>query len=122
MAIEPEESFGTPEWVVTFGDMMSLLLTFFIMLISLSEVKQEEKFQALVESFHRQFGHDSTISSTIPGNFKPRNSPLAKLATMGRARRFNIMKGGVKTPAPVGDHPTVRIVHPGSRTASGTSF
>ncbi|MGI9443328.1 MAG: flagellar motor protein MotB [Rubripirellula sp.] len=32
---EPEEM-GIPEWVVTFGDMMSLLLTFFIMLVSLS--------------------------------------------------------------------------------------
>jgi chemotaxis protein MotB len=32
---EPEEM-EIPEWVVTFGDMMSLLLTFFIMLVSLS--------------------------------------------------------------------------------------
>ncbi len=38
---------GVPEWVVTFGDMMSLLLTFFIMLFFISyflwSMYQEEK-------------------------------------------------------------------------------
>ena len=47
MAEEEDSGGGIPEWVVTFGDMMSLLLTFFIMLVSLSEIKQEEKFQAI---------------------------------------------------------------------------
>ena len=36
---ENDSSPGVPEWVVTYGDMMSLLLTFFIMLVSLSELK-----------------------------------------------------------------------------------
>jgi chemotaxis protein MotB len=30
---------GAPEWMVTFGDMMSLLLTFFILLFSVAKVK-----------------------------------------------------------------------------------
>ena len=54
MAIEEEPEAGIPEWVVTFGDMMSLLLTFFIMLVSMSEIKEEERFQALVQSMRRQ--------------------------------------------------------------------
>ena len=41
MLIEEEPSAGVPEWVVTFGDMMSLLLTFFIMLVSMSEIRQD---------------------------------------------------------------------------------
>ena len=53
---EAEDEIGIPEWVVTFGDMMSLLLTFFIMLVSLSEIKEEETYQALVNSLQRQFG------------------------------------------------------------------
>ena len=48
MMIEEQEGPGIPEWVVTFGDMMSLLLTFFIMLLSMSEMKQEERYQAMV--------------------------------------------------------------------------
>lgn len=111
---------GVPEWVVTFGDMMSLLLTFFIMLVSMSEVKQEEKFQAMVESMRRQFGYDAVMHSPVPGHARPRNAKLASLATIGRAQRLNLMKGGDKTNAPTGDHPRVRIVRPGSRTAIGT--
>ena len=49
---------GVPEWVVTFGDMMSLLLTFFIMLVSMSEVKEQERYQAMVDSIRQRFGHD----------------------------------------------------------------
>ena len=74
MAIEEEPEAGIPEWVVTFGDMMSLLLTFFIMLVSMSEMKQDEKFQAVAESFRRQFGHDLSAASLVPGDFRPRNS------------------------------------------------
>lgn len=111
---------GIPEWVVTFGDMMSLLLTFFIMLVSMSEIKKEEQYQALVESFRRQFGHDSSMESVIAGNAKPRNSNMAKLATMGRAKRFSTHAGGDKVKAPVGDSPQVRIIRPGSKTAVGT--
>jgi chemotaxis protein MotB len=111
---------GIPEWVVTFGDMMSLLLTFFIMLVSLSEVKQEEKYQAMMESLRRQFGHDTSNLSLIPGEMRPRNASMAAIANMGRAKRHNLMQGGDKTKAPTGDHPRVRIVRPGSRTTIGT--
>ncbi len=110
---------GVPEWVVTFGDMMSLLLTFFIMLVSMSEVKQHEKYQAMVDSMRRRFGYDAAIVSLVPGSAKPRNSVFAKLATMGRASRFNIMKGGDKVQAPVGDYPRVQFIRPGNKTAVG---
>ncbi len=121
MAIEEEDSGGDiPEWVVTFGDMMSLLLTFFIMLVSLSEMKEEEKFQAMVESMRQQFGHAASRVSMVPGDMRPRNSALAKLATMGRAQRENTESGGDKVKAPVGEHPRVMIVRPGSKTAIGT--
>ncbi len=97
-----------PEWVVTFGDMMSLLLTFFIMLVSLSEVKQKEKYQALVDSMRRQFGHDTSIASLAPGQHKPRNAQLARLSSQGRSLRANTMNGGDKVKAPVGENPRVR--------------
>jgi len=120
MAIDLEnESAGIPEWVVTFGDMMSLLLTFFIMLLSLSEVKQEEDYQAMMESLKKQFGHDMSAKSIVPGQTRPRNSAMAKMATMGRARRFDLHKGGDKVKAPVGDNARVVMVRPGSRTTIG---
>ncbi len=120
MAIEEEEPIGIPEWVVTFGDMMSLLLTFFIMLVSLSEMKEEEKYQAMVDSMKRNFGFDASSVSMVPGDFRPRNSSITKLATMGRAKRKDTMRGGDKVQAPSGDNPRVRIVRPGSKTSIGS--
>jgi len=119
---DEDQGAGVPEWVVTFGDMMSLLLTFFIMLVSLSEIKEKEKFQALVESLQRQFGYRDSQVSITPGNVRPRNSNLRRLATLGRARRFDTHRGGDRVSAPVGDYPQVRIVRPGSRTTVGTAI
>ncbi len=119
MAIEEEEEAGIPEWVVTFGDMMSLLLTFFIMLFSMSEVKQEEMYQAMLEALRKRFGHDASTISMIPGAIQPRNSALAKLASMGRARRAHTMKGGDKVKAPVGDHPRVMSFRQAERSGRG---
>ncbi len=55
---EEEAAPGVPEWLVTFGDMMSLLLTFFIMLFSMSEMKQEQKYQAVMEALHQMIFSD----------------------------------------------------------------
>jgi chemotaxis protein MotB len=41
---------------MTFGDMMSLLLTFFILLVSLSEIKKEDEWKAVVEEVKKSFG------------------------------------------------------------------
>ena len=121
---EPQDdSAGVPEWVVTFGDMMSLLLTFFIMLFSMSEIRQEQKFQAMLESMRRTFGYDSSMVSAAPGTHRPQNSRLAKLASLGRARRANIMKGGAPVKAPVGDHPRVTALTPDADpTIAGAVF
>ena len=109
-AIQEEEQAGVPEWVVIFGDMMSLLLTFFIMLVSMSEINQKEQYQAMVESMRRRFGHDTAVFSPIPGPARPNSSKLTKMSTMGRARRLDTMRGGDKVRAPVGDSPRVQQI------------
>jgi chemotaxis protein MotB len=109
-----------PEWVVTFGDMMSLLLTFFIMLVSMSEIKQEDKFQALVDSMREQFGYTLSPDSLAPGDVKARTSAFSVMSTMGRAKKKNTAKGGVPEKAPVGEEPMVRIIRPGRVTAIGS--
>ena len=38
---------GVPEWVVTYGDLMSLLLCFFILLAAFSEIKQERAKESM---------------------------------------------------------------------------
>lgn len=116
---EPDE-IGIPEWVVTFGDMMSLLLTFFIMLVSLSEIKEEETYQALVDSMQRQFGYARTLDALTPGESRPRSSAFTTLATTGRAKKKDTATGGVPEKAPTGEEPLVRVVRPGQMTAVGS--
>lgn len=46
---------GLDDWVMTYGDMMSLLLTFFVLIVSFSSM-QETKFEQAVSSLHEAFG------------------------------------------------------------------
>lgn len=45
-----------PEWVLTFGDMMSLLLCFFILLAAFSEIKKPREYQQLIDSINSAMG------------------------------------------------------------------
>jgi chemotaxis protein MotB len=119
---EEDQPIGIPEWVVTFGDMMSLLLTFFIMLVSMSEIKHETQYQALVDSMRKQFGYNKSMESLAPGDVKPRVSQFSVLSTTGRAKRKDTTKGGVPEKSPVGDEPQVRIIRPGKMTAVGSTI
>jgi chemotaxis protein MotB len=96
---------SVPEWVVTFGDMMSLLLTFFIMLVSMSELKVEHRVQALLESIRESFGY-TTGQAGAPGksfqSAKPSFLPMA-----GRPGKPDENKGGNQDQAPDGPHVTV---------------
>ena len=54
-AKKPEEQEeGSPAWMTTFGDMMTLLLTFFVLLVSMSVIREEE-FEAARKSLREVF-------------------------------------------------------------------
>jgi chemotaxis protein MotB len=59
---------GAPAWLATFADMMSLLLTFFILLLSFSSVSEDKFKQAMMsmEGGFRPFPAMSGFVSTIP--------------------------------------------------------
>lgn len=48
---------GAPAWVVTYGDLVTLLLTFFVLLLSMSEVKQDQKMIEFMQSVKDAFGY-----------------------------------------------------------------
>jgi chemotaxis protein MotB len=54
----PARDAGAPSWFVTYADLMSILLTFFIMLAAMSELKSEHRVNQAVDSLHKQFGSD----------------------------------------------------------------
>jgi chemotaxis protein MotB len=54
-----------PFWMTTYGDIMTLLVTFFVLLISMSEVRMK-KFQDAISNFQRQPGVFSGRNSVVP--------------------------------------------------------
>ena len=65
-APEKAEARGIPAWVVTFADLMTLLMCFFVLLLSFSEM-DVAKFKQLSGSMKEAFGVQSEIEvKTIP--------------------------------------------------------
>jgi len=121
LAAMDDEAAGVPEWVVTYGDMMSLLLTFFIMLVSLSEVAGNEKYRAVLNSLQNYVGYRNTPLAP-PGKSFPLNSMIAKLATLGSFLDNEEGRGGVKREAPEGAHIRVLRKREGSPFQVGESI
>lgn len=114
---------GVPEWVVTYGDMMSLLLTFFIMLVSLSEIVAEEKYRAVVDMLDAYLGGYPTASVVPPGQFHPSNSVLpSEKSTMGAKAKEDPGDGGVKTKAVVGQDLRIKVTNEGEPLQVGTAL
>lgn len=90
---------GVPEWVVTYGDMMSLLLTFFIMLVSLSEIVNDEKYRSILESIQSYTGY-RTGPISPPGKYFPMNSMIEQMSMLGAYTDSRERgRGGIKTKA-----------------------
>ena len=73
---------GLDGWVMTYGDMMSLLLTFFVLIVSFSSM-QEAKFKDAALSLRRAFGVMNNPQSVIEFN-----DPLMPRHEMEEAKDF----------------------------------
>jgi len=69
---------GAPEWMVTYGDMMTLLLCFFVIIVSMSEVRKDQKFQQVMDSIRSAFGYDGAVG-LVPIQNQSRNSLVEQL-------------------------------------------
>ncbi len=81
-----------PEWVLTYGDLMSLLLCFFILLAAFSELKQPREYQRIMDAIKEAMGatgnpgtidiSDIVNTSTInpQKEFRPRADPKMRSA------------------------------------------
>ena len=67
---EPDEPAGAPEWMVTFSDCMTLLLTFFVLLLSFSSF-DEHVFRELRLIFCNAFPAVSSEAKKDKGAFLP---------------------------------------------------
>lgn len=58
---------GSPAWIVTFADLATLLLTFFILLLSFAEM-DIEKYRAMANSMAVAFGSNQVLSDNVGGS------------------------------------------------------
>ena len=72
---------GVPGWVVTFGDMMSLLLCFFILLQMFSELKKDHEYQRVISAIKEAFGFSGGIG-VLPTDDIPLTSMIEVLETL----------------------------------------
>ncbi len=114
---------GVPEWVVTYGDMMSLLLTFFIMLVSLSEVKADKKYRAILEAARQHLGYAGGPPAP-PGKQFPMNSLVESLEEMKLGSQADTEKGtgGVRQKGPQGQDIRVMRLKDGDSHLAGQAI
>jgi chemotaxis protein MotB len=69
--IEEDPAPSAPFWLVTYGDMVTLLLTFFVMIVSMSEMKKDQVMEAV--SYFK--GRNSVFNNAQPVPIIPREDP-----------------------------------------------
>lgn len=68
LATRPRKgSAGAPAWMVTFADLATLMLTFFILLLSFAEM-DVEKYRAMAQSMSVAFGTDNVVAEGVGGS------------------------------------------------------
>jgi len=82
------QSTGAPAWMATFADLMSLLLTFFVLLLSFSTISEEKFTQALLslDGGFRPFPKSAGFISLIPKPPKKDNDQATEVARKIRRR------------------------------------
>jgi chemotaxis protein MotB len=70
---------GAPAWMVTYGDTMTLLLCFFVIIVSMSEIKEDQKFLDVLESLRVTFGGHPGAIRALPSDELPTNALIKQL-------------------------------------------
>lgn len=117
--VQDEPPPGVPEWVVTYGDMMSLLLTFFIMLVSLSEMKQDGEMRAMLDALEERFGSSADMVSGVPGKSLQENSFYSTMQSSGRRSEDGLKKRSKDSQGTVGKNETAERVNHGNVVTMG---
>ncbi len=103
---------GVPEWVVTFGDMMALLLCFFILLQMFSELKQEREYQRVVTAIKEAFGYSGGVG-VLPINDPPVRSIIEQLEQMAIKRYKDVKSSQSPSDSIEGVHTRVKKIREG---------
>lgn len=77
----PEE--GLPEWIMSYADMITILMAFFVVMYSMAGAKDTVKEEAVMKSLRNQFGPLAGLMSQL-GTFSPQHSKVDALNSDAR--------------------------------------
>jgi chemotaxis protein MotB len=109
---------GVPEWVVTYGDMMTLLLCFFILLAAFSELKDEKDYETIMRAIKEHFGY-SGGSGQAPTEDLPLTSMVQDLRDMTLHKEKRPNQSNADDPGVDGKETTVKQIREGLQFAVG---
>lgn len=111
---------GTPAWVLTYADLMSLLLGFFILLVSMSEIKDKGRFESVAEHVREAFGMRGGGGS-LPTETDPSLSLIERLEALELHQRNKgpQNEGNAQDPGMIGREQSVTRVREGLLFAVG---
>ena len=115
---KPPKGSDIPEWVVTYGDLMSLLLCFFILLVAFSEPKKPEEFQKVLQKIKEALGFRGGAGHTDTSD----NAGATMITTLTEAiKRGEDGKFAEEAPQRniVGPAPQVTVVEEGNLHSIG---
>ena len=112
------EAPGVPEWVVTYGDMMTLLLCFFVLLQAFSELKREHEYQRVITAVKEAFGYSGGIG-VLPVDDPPLTSMIESLEAAAKKRLQESKVSESPTESVQGKQTKVTRVHEGLKFTLG---
>lgn len=119
MPLPPEDPpAGVPDWVLTYGDMMSLLLCFFILLAAMSEMKTDDKTHAIIASIMEQFADEEQLEAFRANSMKE-GQAYDSVKHKDPSNRKRAETGGRGSP---GSKRKVETIRDGNRTTIGGSL
>ncbi len=108
---------GAPDWMVTYGDMMTLLFCFFVIIVSMSEIKKDIEFEKVLESIREAFGYKGGVGK-LPSPTTPKNSTITPMTQL-ILRKFQLQIGKSSDEGIEGENPSVTKIREGYEFTSG---
>ncbi|MCC5831245.1 MAG: OmpA family protein [Phycisphaeraceae bacterium] len=117
---KPKKKATVPEWVLTYGDMMTLLLCFFILLAAFSELKKEDEFKIMAEIVRQSLGLAGG-GGDLPTDDDPKLSMIERLEKRELRQMLKRNTSAADDPGIDGKHTQVTRIREGWKFVVGGS-
>src|SRR5208282_4385038 len=96
---------GLPEWIMSYADMITILMAFFVVMYSMAGApKDKKKEEAVMHALREQFGPKFPgLAALSPGVYSRTDSQWVKFSGAGGAKTPNKKTGGTDVRGPAGE-------------------